>query len=98
MVVEDDLLDVRIERDRLELAEPAGVRRLDDHQAPDRVSLEPRGVGEGELVRMQAGEIADGAGVGARGTGDGARGKAARTKATRATRQDRCGGGLYECH
>ena len=33
VVVEDDLLDAGVERDRLELAEPRGVHRLDDDRA-----------------------------------------------------------------
>ena len=58
MVVEDDLLDLRIERDRLELAEPGRVSRLDDDQAADRAEVEPGRLYEAELVRVQAVELA----------------------------------------
>jgi hypothetical protein len=36
VVVEDDLLDPGIQRDRLQITEPAGMRGLDDDQAADR--------------------------------------------------------------
>jgi hypothetical protein len=59
VVVEHDLLDLRIERDRLELAEPAGVDGLDDDQAPDRVDLEAAGLYDRQLVGVQAVKLAD---------------------------------------
>ncbi len=60
MVIEEDLLDRRVERRRLELAEARGVRGLDDDQAADRVELEARALHHGlELVRVQAVELAD---------------------------------------
>ena len=40
VVVEERLFDLRIERDRLELAEARGARDLDDDQATDGVELE----------------------------------------------------------
>ncbi len=46
VVVEDHLLDVRVERDLLELAETATRERLDDDRPPDRVELEPGGFDE----------------------------------------------------
>src|SRR5207302_897991 len=59
VVVEDDLLHARVERDGLELAEAAGVHGLDDHEALDRVGLEAPGLGEPKLVRVEAYELAD---------------------------------------
>jgi hypothetical protein len=44
VVVEDDLVDRRIERELLELAESACVDGFDDDQTPNRIELEPRGV------------------------------------------------------
>ena len=59
VVVEEHLLDARVERDRLELAEPRRARGLDDDQSPDRVELEAVGLDDGvELVRVQAVEVA----------------------------------------
>ncbi len=40
VMVEEDLLDARVERDGLELAQSRGVRRFDDHEALDRVELQ----------------------------------------------------------
>src|SRR5919204_1475750 len=60
MMVEDDLVDLRIERQGLELAEPRGVDGLDDDQAPDRVELEPGSLDhEVQLVCVQAVELPD---------------------------------------
>jgi hypothetical protein len=79
VVVEDDLVDVRIERERLELAESARMHRLDDDQAPDRVQLEPGGVdNEIQLVRVQAVELTDVPVQRARQADDGARIKVTR--------------------
>ncbi len=58
VVVEDDLLDVRVERDLLELPQAGRVHRLDDDQAPDRVELESGGLREPQLVRVQPVELA----------------------------------------
>ena len=60
VVVEEHLLDVRVESDRFELAEPRRARHLDDDQAPDRVELEAAHLGDGaELLGVQAVEVAD---------------------------------------
>ena len=60
MVVEEDLLDVGIERDGLELTQPRRARHLDDDQASDRIELEPAGLRHGtELLGMQTVEVAD---------------------------------------
>ena len=59
VMVEDDLLDLRIEGNGLQLAEARGVNRLDDDQAPDRVELETRGFDDVKLVRVETVELAD---------------------------------------
>src|SRR5256714_12299725 len=56
-MVEDDLLDLRIGRDRLELAEPTRMPGVDDDEPADRVELEPRGLDRAQLVRMEAREL-----------------------------------------
>ncbi len=66
VVVEDDLLNARIERDLLELTEARGADRLDDDQAPDRGAVEAGGLDDLELVGVQAVEVAD---VAVEGTG-----------------------------
>ena len=58
-MVEDHRLDVRVARNRLEIAEARRRRGLDDDQPPDRLLLQPRGLNSVELVRVQAVELAD---------------------------------------
>ena len=58
MVVEDDHLDPGIAGDPLELAEALRLHRLDDDQPADRVEVEPPGLRDLELVRVQAVELA----------------------------------------
>ena len=58
VVVENDLVDRGVERDAFELVQACGVDGLDHDQPADRVRLEPRGLDELELVRMQARELA----------------------------------------
>ena len=70
MVVEHDLLDVAVERHRLQFAEPSSVRGLDDDQPADRVQLEPGRIHQRKLVGVQAGELADVAVQRARDTGN----------------------------
>ena len=60
MVVEEHLLDCRIERDLLELAQPRCLGSLDDDEPADRVELESARLDDAlELVRVQAVEVAD---------------------------------------
>jgi hypothetical protein len=59
VVVEDDDLRLAAQRDRLELAQPRGLRRLHDDQAPDRAGLEPGRLHQLELVGVQPHEVAD---------------------------------------
>ena len=59
MVVEEDDLHPTSARDRLELAEPGRVGRLDGDQPRDRAEVEPTRLDEVELVRVQAVELAD---------------------------------------
>ena len=60
VMVEEGLLDRGIERDRFELSEARGVRRLHDDESPDRVELETARLdGAAELVSVQAIEVAD---------------------------------------
>jgi hypothetical protein len=58
VVVEDDLLHVRVACERLEVAEAARGDGLDDDEAADSVELQPGRVDELELVRVQARELA----------------------------------------
>ncbi len=58
MVVEEHLLDRRVECDLLELAEPRSARDLDDDQPADRVELETAHLCDrAELVRVQPVEV-----------------------------------------
>ncbi len=59
VMVEDDLLHVRVERDGLELAETACVRRLDDDQPADGVELEPRCLDELQLICVEPAQLPD---------------------------------------
>ena len=60
VMIEEDLVHRRVERDPLELAEARRVRGLDHDQAADRVGLEARDLDHGvELVGVQAVEVAD---------------------------------------
>jgi hypothetical protein len=59
VVVEDDLLHSRVERHRLELAQTARIRSLDDDQAADGVELETRRVHDLELVRIEPAQLPD---------------------------------------
>jgi hypothetical protein len=59
VMVEERLLDGGVERDRLELAEPGGARRLEDDQPADGIELESRDLDHGlECVGVQAIEVA----------------------------------------
>jgi hypothetical protein len=58
VMVEDEGLDVGIERHRLELAEASRMRGLDDDQATDRVELEPSGFDDPQLVGVEPVELA----------------------------------------
>ena len=58
VVVEDDLLDLRVERDRLELAEPRRVHRLDDDEPLDRAQVEAGRLADVEFVGVQTVELA----------------------------------------
>ncbi len=60
VVVEENLLDCRVQGDLLELAEARCVHRLDDDETPDRVDLQPTALHDrAELVGVQAVEVAD---------------------------------------
>ncbi len=59
VMVEHHFLHLRIERQRLELGQPAGARRLDDDQPPHRVQLETRRLDELQLLRVQPAQLPD---------------------------------------
>jgi hypothetical protein len=59
-VVEEHLLDRRVERHLLELAEPGRVRDLDDDEPADGIELEAPDLRDRtQLVRVQPVEVAD---------------------------------------
>jgi len=59
VVIEDDLLDLRVESNRFELPEPTRMDRLDDDQPADGAELQARGLDQAELVGVQAVELAN---------------------------------------
>ncbi len=59
VMVEHHLLHVRVERQRLELRQPAGARRLDDDQPAHRAQLETRRLDELQLLRVQPAQLPD---------------------------------------
>jgi hypothetical protein len=73
VVIEDDLLDLRVESHRFELPEPTRVDRLDDDQPADGAELQARGLDQAELVGVQAVELANVPVEGAREAADGLR-------------------------
>ena len=94
VVVEDDLLHGRVERDRLELAEPRRVQRLDDDQPADRVELEPRRLDERRARRRGGGRTRGRSGSASRTSADDrARIEAARGQHRREARRSRCSRG-----
>ena len=59
VMVEHDLLHVRIECQRLELGEPTGAGRLDDDQPPHGVELEAGRFDEIQFLPVQPAQLPD---------------------------------------
>ncbi len=80
VMVEDDLLDLRVEGDAFELAQPGRVRGLDHDQPADRAQIEPRSLDDVELLGVETGELAHVPVQGARRADDGVRVEAPRSE------------------